>query len=93
MTVEALSIGVELVAIHQAKTHLSRLIKKACAGAEVVIARGSTPVVRLVPIDQPPRGRVFGALRGKLVVDDSFFEPLPEEELAAWEGNSCEHDL
>ena len=88
MTVESLPAGVEIVAIHQAKTHLSRLIKKACAGTEIIIARGSTPVVRIVPIDQPARGRVFGALRGKVVVDDSFFEPLPKEELAAWEGRA-----
>ena len=71
--------------IHAAKTHLSRLIQRACAGEEVVIARGKTPVVRLVPVDAPVRGRVFGALRGRARVDDAFFEPLPEEELAVWE--------
>ena len=73
------------VPIHFAKTHLSRLIKQACAGEDVVIARGKTPVVRLVPVEQR-QGRVFGVMRGRVSVGDSFFEPLPEEELVAWEG-------
>ncbi|GMV40331.1 MAG: hypothetical protein AMXMBFR64_20470 [Myxococcales bacterium] len=73
------------VNIHAAKTHLSRLIERARAGEEVVIARDGTPVARLVPIDPLPTGRRFGALKGMIVVDDVFFEPLPDEELAAWE--------
>jgi prevent-host-death family protein len=73
------------VPIHQAKTDLSRLIERACAGEEVIIARGQRPVVRLVPVDSPVPRRKFGALKGKLVVDDRFFDPLPERELAAWE--------
>lgn len=74
------------VTIHVAKTNLSRLIQDACAGEEVVIARGKTPVVRLVPVEAATQGRRFGALHGRLTVDDSFFEPLPEGELAPWEG-------
>jgi prevent-host-death family protein len=73
------------VPVHEAKTHLSRLIERACRGEEVVISRGKRPVVRLVPVDRPAPKRVFGALRGKIRVDESFFEPLPEEELTAWE--------
>ena len=73
------------VPIHKAKAELSRLIERACAGEEVVIARGKHPVVRLVPVDRPAPRREFGALRGKLVVDDAFFEPLPDEELDAWQ--------
>jgi prevent-host-death family protein len=73
------------VPIHRAKTELSKLIEKACAGEEVIISRGSEPVVRLVPVKQATPERKFGALRGKLVVDDTFFEDLPEEELDAWE--------
>ena len=68
-----------------AKAHLSRLIQRACDGEEVVISHGKRPVVRLVPVSQAKPARKFGALRGKLRVDKSFFEPLPEEELAAWE--------
>jgi len=71
--------------IHAAKTNLSRLIERACAGEEVVIARGSTPVVRLVPIDRLPVGRTFGAMRGRAKVTTAFFEPLPDEELDGWE--------
>jgi len=72
------------VTIHVAKTTLSKLIEKACAGDEVVIARGSKPVVRLVPVDQRHPQRKFGALKGAVVVPDSFFEPLSKRELANW---------
>ncbi|MBI4703753.1 MAG: type II toxin-antitoxin system Phd/YefM family antitoxin [Deltaproteobacteria bacterium] len=74
--------------VHAAKTNLSRLIARACAGEEVIIARGKIPVVRLVPVEQRPVARVFGALRGRLTVDESFFEPLPEEEIRAFEGRT-----
>ena len=73
------------VPIHKAKATLSHLIERACAGEEVVIARGKRPLVKLVPVTHAEPERKFGALRGKLVVDDSFFDPLPEEELVAWE--------
>ena len=71
--------------IHAAKTNLSRLVERACAGEDVVIARGSTPVVRLVPIDRDPVGRRFGAMRGRAKVTAAFFEPLPDDELDSWE--------
>lgn len=74
----------KIITMHDAKTNLSRLVEEARAGAEIVIARGKVPLVRLVPIDQPPVKREFGAMRGKLKVPASFFEPLPEEELEAW---------
>jgi prevent-host-death family protein len=73
------------VPIHAAKAQLSNLIQRACDGEQVVIARGRQPVVRLVPVDCAVPCRQFGALRGKLRVDASFFDPLPEGELAAWE--------
>jgi len=73
------------VTIHVAKTNLSKLIEKACAGEDVVIARGPEPVVRLVPVEQRPPKRQFGALKGKLKVSPAFFEPLPPDELAGWE--------
>ena len=71
--------------IYKAKTHLSRLIEEACGGEEVVIARGKTPLVKLVPLNAAANGRRFGAMRGKAQVTEAFFEPLPEDELAAWE--------
>jgi antitoxin (DNA-binding transcriptional repressor) of toxin-antitoxin stability system len=70
--------------VHQAKTNLSRLIADALDGEEVVIARGAVPVVRLTPVQSAGRRR-FGALQGKITLDSRFDEPLPEDELAAWE--------
>ena len=72
--------------VHEAKTHLSKLIARALAGEDVTIARGDTPVIKLVPIGAKPK-REFGSLRGVIKLDDSFFDPLPEEELRAWEGH------
>ncbi|MBX3628553.1 MAG: type II toxin-antitoxin system Phd/YefM family antitoxin [Nitrosomonas sp.] len=71
--------------IYSAKTHLSSLIEQVCAGEEVIIARGKTPLVKLVPLNAPAKERKFGAMRGRAEVTDAFFEPLPEEELQAWE--------
>jgi prevent-host-death family protein len=73
------------VGIHEAKTNLSQLIKKACQGEEIIIARGKDPVVRLVPIENLEGRRKLGILKGKLVVGPEFFEPLPPEELDRWE--------
>ena len=73
------------VNIHEAKTHLSRLLARVEAGEEVVIARNGKPVARLVNV--PKRGkRQFGSMKGLIKLDDSFFDPLPDAELAAWEG-------
>ena len=71
--------------MHAAKTNLSRLVERAEAGEEVVIARGRTPVVRLVPVRAPRVERRFGAMRGRARVTRAFFERLPPDELTAWE--------
>ena len=72
------------VNIHEAKTHLSRLLERSHAGEEIIIAKGGKPYARLLPLEGP-KARVPGLLKGSL--DDSrFFEPLPEHELDAWEG-------
>ena len=73
------------VTVHVAKTQLSRLIAEACAGEDVVIARRDQPVVRLVPIRTVAPRRRFGAMRGRAGTSRAFFEPLPPEELEAWE--------
>ena len=70
--------------IHDAKTNLSRLLERACAGEEIVIARGKTPIVKLAPVAFDVPHRRFGAMKGRARVTRAFFEPLPEEELAAW---------
>ncbi|MGF1527138.1 MAG: type II toxin-antitoxin system Phd/YefM family antitoxin [Candidatus Competibacterales bacterium] len=74
-----------VVNIHDAKTQLSRLIERVCAGEEVIIARRGQPMVRLVPVDPPVPKREFGTLRGQIHIDDRLFDPLPPDELEAWE--------
>ena len=77
------------VTIHEAKTNLSKLIARAQAGEEIVIAKGKEPVVRLTVV-KPKSGKrgLAGILKGKVdpLPDAFFFDPLPEEELKAWEG-------
>ena len=71
--------------VHQAKTHLSRLLKEAEAGKEVVVMRGKKPVAKIVAIDPPAKPavpfRLLGAYRGKIKFDDSAFGPATDEEL------------
>ncbi len=77
-----------VVTVHEAKTHLSRLIARAEAGEEIVIARGKEPVVRLEPVKAKSERRRGGWLKGVPPLPDSFFfDPLPEEELRLWEGH------
>lgn len=74
-----------IVTIHEAKTNLSRLLQRASNGEEVIIFRGSNPVARLVPIGERKGKRRPGSLKGRLVVNPEFFEPLPADELSVWE--------
>ena len=74
-----------VMTVAEAKTHLSRLIAEAEAGGEVVIARGTKPAVRLVPVETRGK-RQFGALKGIVKFDESFWDPLPDEELRLWNG-------
>ncbi|MFC5344092.1 type II toxin-antitoxin system Phd/YefM family antitoxin [Brevundimonas staleyi] len=75
------------VTVHEAKTHLSRLIAAAERGEEVVISRGSKAAVRLVAVNPPSKPhRQFGMLKGKGSFDETFFDPLPEDELRLWNG-------
>lgn len=75
------------VSVHEAKTHLSRLLKQVQAGREIIIENNRRAVARLVPMARPAKGRRIGLLKGKVALDERFFEPLPDDELAAWEGN------
>lgn len=70
--------------IHSAKTNLSKLVARAEAGEEIVLARGKEPVARIVPLAPKPQRR-FGRLKGKGSVGPEFFEPLPDDELKRWE--------
>jgi prevent-host-death family protein len=71
-----------VINIHEAKTHLSKLLERAHSGEEVVISKGGVPWARLVPLE-PPSLRKGGWLKGEL--GRAFWEPLPEEELKGWE--------
>ncbi len=75
----------ETVTIHTAKTTLSQLLARVEAGEEIVLARGKKPIAKLVPYEPVMPKRQFGALRGIVSVSPAFFDPLPEDELAAWE--------
>jgi prevent-host-death family protein len=70
------------VNVHHAKTHLSKLLVRVAAGEEVVIARAGHPIARLVPIN-PMEPRKPGLAKGRLT--DAFFDPLPADELDAWQ--------
>jgi prevent-host-death family protein len=73
------------VGVHEAKTHLSRLLRRVALGEEIVIRNGARAVARLVPIEA--RGeRAFGLDRGRFEVPDDFNEPLPDEVLGSFYG-------
>jgi prevent-host-death family protein len=67
------------VNIHEAKTHLSKLLERVALGEEVIIAKAGKPVARLVPMNQKPKKRVLGSAKGEFVVPDDFTDPLPKE--------------
>lgn len=73
------------VNVHEAKTHLSRLLARVARGEEIVIARAGRPVARLVPVARPKGRRVLGRDKGKLIIAEDFDAPLPPELLAAFE--------
>lgn len=76
------------VSVHEAKTHLSRLIERVLAGEEIVVARNKEPVIKLVPASPKKKKKpLLGALKGQVLIDKRFFEPLPEDELDAWYGD------
>lgn len=75
----------DTINIHDAKTHLSRLIEEVASGAEIVIAKNGVPRARLVPLE---RGRKvkFGVLKGKIRYPDDFDAPLPSKVLTLFGG-------
>jgi len=76
------------VNVHEAKTHLSRLLEEVSAGGEIVIAKAGKPIARLVPMEPKRPKRQFGWLEGKGWIADDFDAPLPDDLLDAFEGNS-----
>ena len=85
MLAKIMGDSLAVVTVHRAKTNLSKLIARALAGEEIIIARGDTPAVRLIPVAIAKPRRVPGTLKGRIQVTDAFFEPLPPEELDAWD--------
>jgi len=73
-----------MVGVHEAKTHLSSLLRRVSAGEEIVIARGGEPIARLVPVHAWER-RVLGRDRGVFEVPEDFDAPLPREIVEAFE--------
>ncbi len=74
------------VNIHEAKTHLSKLVDEVAAGQETVIAKAGKPVARLVPLATARVPRKPGFLKGRLRTPDDFDAPLPDKVLDAFEG-------
>lgn len=76
----------KVVNVHEAKTHFSKLLKRAHDGEEIVLSKAGKPYAKLVPIAPPSaKRREPGGLEG-WVLPESFFDPLPDDELDAWEG-------
>lgn len=85
-----------IVKMHEAKANLSKLIARVEAGEEIIIARGNKPVAKVVPVESlPKKKRIAGAMKGiwPELPDAFFFNPLPEEELAAWEGRDSPDEV
>jgi prevent-host-death family protein len=75
------------VNIHEAKTHLSRLVDEVYSGEEIIIAKAGKPLAKLVALTAPGKKRRLGILKGKLRAPEDFDAPLPEEVLASFEGS------
>lgn len=72
----------QIINVHEAKTHFSKILLRAHSGEEIIIAKAGKPYAKLVPLS-PVTKRNPGIVKG--AVTDAFFDPLPEEELQAWE--------
>lgn len=75
-----------IINIHEAKTHLSRIVDEVAAGAEVIIAKAGKPMARLSPFGGVPRRKKLGLLKGRIKVPDDFNAPLTEDVIAGFEG-------
>lgn len=79
--------------LYEAKTHLSRLVDRAAAGEEIIIAKNGSPVARLVPLAPVmARRRAGGDWKGKVWIAPDFDEPLSGEDLALWEGGDGDEE-
>jgi prevent-host-death family protein len=76
----------KIINIHEAKTHLSRIVDEVADGAEMIIAKAGKPMARLTPITPRARKKQLGLLKGKVKVPDDFNTPLDAELIAQFEG-------
>ena len=74
-----------IINIHEAKTHLSKIVDEVAGGREVIIAKAGKPMARLAPLTSAKRPKKLGLLRGKLKVPDDFNARLTDSELAEFE--------
>jgi len=72
-----------LINVHDAKTNFSKLLEQAHAGQEIILAKAGKPYARMMPLAPAPPKRQRGRLKG--IIDDAFFDPLPDAESNAWE--------
>ena len=75
------------VNVHEAKTHLSRILDRVAAGEEILIARAGKPIARLVPLAVDQKRRTPGTYQGRIEIADDFDAPLPDELLDAFDGD------
>lgn len=75
-----------IINIHQAKTHLSKLVDAVTHGEEIIIAKAGRPVAKLIPISGKKSKRKPGALKGKITISEDFDAPLSEDLLKQFEG-------
>jgi prevent-host-death family protein len=85
LTKEAV-VPAAVINLYEAKASLSRLVERAAAGEEIIIAKAGKPKARLVPLTGPLEPRQPGGWEGKVWVAEDFDEPLPADILAGFEG-------
>ncbi len=73
------------VNVHEAKTHLSRLLERVQMGEEIVLAKAGRPIAKIVPLPRVVERRVPGSARGDLRIGSDFDDPLPDEVLDSFE--------
>ena len=78
----------QTINIHEAKTHLSKLVEEVSKGQEIVIAKSGKPMARLTGISPAKPIRKPGFLKGKIRIAEDFDAPLPDDILDAFEGKS-----
>jgi prevent-host-death family protein len=74
-----------VINIHEAKTHLSRIVEEVAAGKEVIIAKAGKPMARLVPMQENVTKKTLGLLKGKIKISANFNKPLPETVMQLFE--------